>query len=147
MKLDLIDIKNINNINIALIISPLGAGLLIIYLFLKDDINKFIKRKNFTTTSKKGEKEHENKIIDTKKQNLIITHGLQDILKKVKDKIELNENDKEFMKKISALSIDSTKLCKEVDFCIDDTHCNECEYFINCLLRTIKSGEELNKIS
>ncbi len=139
--------NNINNINIGLIILPLSAGALVIYLFLKEDIDKFFNRKEYAANYKKGEKDHEKKIIDTKKQNLIITHRLQDILKKIKGNIDLNENDKDFIKKISDLSIDTAKLCKENDFGINDPHCNECEYYINCLLRKIKKSEEFNMIN
>lgn len=136
---------NIQDINFGLIILPFCIGAIIIYLFLRDDVNKFFKRKNITENYKKNEGEHEKNLIDTEKQNLIITRGLQAILKKVKDNIELNENEKDFIIKIAGLSIDMAKLCKEIDFSINDRHCNECEYFINCLLRTIKSSEKLNK--
>ncbi len=129
---------NIQDIGFFVITTPFLTGIFLIYIFLKDDISSLIKRKNITTEHKNEEKNAEKNIIETKNENLTLTNKLQDILKKIKNKGELDKKDKDFLKEISDNSVDYSKLCEKIDFNIDEAHCNECEYFINCLLRDMK---------
>ena len=111
---------------------------------MKEEINTLVKHKGFIANYKSGEKELEKNLIEQKKENLEISNKLQNILNKINNKKELDKNDKEFLNKILKDSKKNVRLCEEIDFNLDDPHCAECEYFINCMLRYINNKKISN---